>query len=83
MFRTVPAVHAGAEARASAAAAAAVVAGYLPYLLPKTMRNLRERCKKALGKMAVVVSSDNPYKNVLVDRNENRLVVVQTCQCSL
>jgi len=80
MFRTVPAVHAGSEARASAAAAAA---GYLPYLLPKTMRNLRERCKKALGKMAVVVSSDNPYKNVQVDRNENRLVVVQTCQCSL
>ena len=68
MFRTVPAVHAGAEARASAAAA---VAGYLPYFLPKTMRNLRERCKKALGKMAVVVSSDNPYKNVLVGRNEN------------
>ena len=74
MIRTVPAIHAGSEARASASGAAA---GYLPYL------NLRQWCQKALGEMAVVVSSDNPYKNVLVDRNENRLVVVQTCQCSL
>ena len=53
------------------------------YLLQKTTQNLRERFKKALGEMAVVVSSDNPYKNVLVGRNENKLEVVQTCQCSL
>ena len=31
----------------------------------------------------MVVSPDNPYKNVLVGRNENRHVLVQTCQCSL
>ena len=91
MIRTVPAVHAGSEARASVPAA-----GYLQHL-PKTMRNLREnlmygshsanrsveQCKKALGEMAVVVLSDNPYKNALVGRNENRHVLVQPCQCSL
>lgn len=45
-----------------------------------------ERCKTALGDTclsAVEVSPDSRNRSILAGRNENRHVLVQTCQCFL